>query len=218
MGIFLDVVDVDAGRAVTAYNTKPIAPGDANFTNIHVLLDHVVFLGRAIFGRREPISWLGSLIVCRDDLVDDQMPGSSAANVVFVAGQSNAVGWNETAPTVTSPLRDVQAQRSGPAGHGNTWSTVRTTGRTTLREESAVRAGLAAFAQGTAFAALDDAVAPACFVFLLNAIPRLAFRVERPFDTILREAMPMYRAGVVEDDRVLLARRDPKRPTDHLAI
>jgi hypothetical protein len=59
-----------------------------------------------MFGRRELISWLGTLIVCRDDLVDDQMPGSAVANVVFVAGQSNAVGWNETAATVTSPLRE----------------------------------------------------------------------------------------------------------------
>src|SRR5262245_13435413 len=55
-----------------------------------------------MFGRRELIYWFGSFVVCPDHL----MPGSTVANVVFVAGQSNAVGWNENAATVTSSLQE----------------------------------------------------------------------------------------------------------------
>src|SRR5262249_13386768 len=61
--------------------------------------------GRAMLGRREFISWLGSFIAGRDDLAADPTPESTAANVILVAGQSNAVGWNETAATVPSLLQ-----------------------------------------------------------------------------------------------------------------
>jgi len=58
-----------------------------------------------MLGRREFISWLGSFIAGRDDLAADPTPESTAANVILVAGQSNAVGWNETAATVPSLLQ-----------------------------------------------------------------------------------------------------------------
>jgi carbohydrate esterase-like sialic acid-specific acetylesterase len=58
-----------------------------------------------MLGRREFISWLGSFIAGRDDLADDPLRESTATNVIFVAGQSNAVGWNETAATVPSLLQ-----------------------------------------------------------------------------------------------------------------
>src|SRR5262245_56254334 len=56
-----------------------------------------------MLGRRAFISWLGSFVVCRDD---DLVPGSTVANVIFVAGQSNAVGWNESMSTVTPSLQE----------------------------------------------------------------------------------------------------------------
>ena len=51
-------------------------------------------------GRREFICWLSTAVVSPEDLVR----GTTVAHVIFVAGQSNAVGWNETADTVPSSL------------------------------------------------------------------------------------------------------------------
>jgi hypothetical protein len=57
-----------------------------------------------MLGRREFVSGFVTLVACRDDLRGD--PGAHEADVLFVSGQSNAIGWNETAATVPPSLRE----------------------------------------------------------------------------------------------------------------
>ena len=55
-----------------------------------------------MLGRREVIYWLGALLACPERFGGRHDAWVDGSNI---AGQSNAVGWSETAATVTSSLR-----------------------------------------------------------------------------------------------------------------
>src|SRR5262249_16631051 len=79
-------------------------------------------------------------------------------------------------------------------------------------------AGLATDPDGTALGALEQAWAAHRLAALLVLLAlSLAFRVKRPFNLVLNEAVTKDGATMIEHDGVGLARRGPQDATDHLA-
>jgi hypothetical protein len=74
-----------------------------------------------------------------------------------------------------------------------------------------MRTGFAGRADGATLAALDQARCFTIAALIVHATAGTPIRVKRPLDSILGEAVAKHRAGMIKDNRIILARRRPQQ-------